>query len=122
MPKLRVMQRGTGKDLETINKMGQEATEFVKKLLPKGSSVILELDVQENDKYGRLLAYVMIYWHFRGVEKYMVKHDGHKNLINAFIIHEGYATPMTIPPNVKYADLFKELYEDAREEKRGLWQ
>jgi len=28
---------------------------------------------------------------------------------------------MTIPPNVKYADLFKELYEEAREQKRGLW-
>jgi len=33
----------------------------------------------------------------------------------------GYATPMTIPPNVKYADLFKKLYEEAREQKRGLW-
>ena len=29
---------------------------------------------------------------------------------------------MTIPPNVKYVDLFKKLYEEAREEGRGLWK
>ena len=42
--------------------------------------------------------------------------------LNATIIKAGYATPMTIPPSVKYADLFKELYEEAREQKRGLWK
>ena len=41
--------------------------------------------------------------------------------LNAEIIKGGYATPMTIPPNVKHADLFKELYEEARESKKGLW-
>jgi len=41
--------------------------------------------------------------------------------VNAHIVDMGYASPMTIPPNVKNADLFKELYEEAREQKRGLW-
>jgi len=45
-----------------------------------------------------------------------------KIFINATIIKSGYASPMTIPPNVKHADLFKELYEEAREQKRGLWK
>jgi len=41
--------------------------------------------------------------------------------INATIIKSGYATPMIVPPNVAYADLFKELYLEARKQKRGLW-
>jgi len=118
----------TGKDLETINKMGQEAMEFVKGLIKPGKEVWVKLDVQERDKYGRLLAYIYdpniydeqgspypssnpIYFWEQGMLFY-----------NATIIKSGYATPMTIPPNVKYADLFQELYEEAREQKRGLWQ
>ncbi len=121
----------TGQDLETINKMGQEATEFVKGLIKPRQEVRLEFDVQERDKYGRLLAYVFlgicpndtlckyeaVAWH-----EYK-KLDGLPyNFINATIIKAGYATPMTIPPNVKYADLFKELYEEARNEGRGFWR
>ena len=44
----------------------------------------------------------------------------YNNFINATIIKAGYATPMTVPPNVKYADLFKELYAEAMKESRGL--
>jgi len=121
----------TGQDVETIQKMGQEATEFVKKLLPEGAEVRLEFDVQERDKYGRVLAYVFIDTGI-GINqplgyKTPINHhydyysDTFKHFINATVIKAGYATPMTIPPNVKYADLFKELYEEAREQKRGLW-
>jgi len=119
----------TGQDLETINKMGKEATEFVKGLIKEGQEVRLKLDVQERDKYGRILAYVFIpsclpecpasfpgTYHFvKDMGKYW------HIFLNATMIKAGYATPMTIPPNVKYADLFKELYEEAREQKRGLW-
>jgi len=116
-------------------KMGQEATEFVRELIKgkEGKEVKLQFDVQERDKYGRLLAYVLILppWYFRN-EPYLEllpieeeNSDGKLNtkkvFLNATIIKSGYATPMTIPPNVKYADLFKELYEEARENKRGLW-
>jgi len=116
------------------DKMGQEATEFVKSLLKERQEVRLEFDVQERDKYGRLLAYVFYglgyslkdrvslivphYYHLmddRKDEEYTV-------FINATIIKAGYATPMTIPPNVKYAELFQKLYEEARRERRGLWK
>jgi len=121
----------TGKDLETINKMGQEATEFVKGLIKEGQEVELEFDVQERDKYGRILAYVyyeivlnshlkdiVLYDPFKyGKFAFRGNGSGYKGtfvFLNATIIKSGYATPMTIPPNVKYADLFKELYEEAR--------
>jgi len=50
----------TGQDLETINKMGQRATEFLKRFINEGDTVELEFDVQKWDKYGRLLAYVYL--------------------------------------------------------------
>jgi len=133
----------TGQDVETINKMGMTATELVKGLIWEGQEVRLVFDVQERDKYGRLLAYVFIdtamSWDVykeggkfeTGLNDFPVKwelkhgveYEGYLSIfINAAIIKAGYATPMTIPPNVKYTDLFKELYEEAREEGRGLWK
>jgi len=117
-----------GVELMDLAKMGQEATEFVKSLItPCGKQIELEFDVQERDKYGRLLAYAYcpniyddgppypssnpIYSWERGFLFY-----------NATIIRAGYAQPMTIPPNVKYAELFEKLYQEAREQKRGLWK
>ena len=96
----------TGQDIETIRAMGKKATEFVKKLVG-GKQVRLEFDVQERDRYGRLLAYIYLL-------------DG--TFVNAEIVKQGYASLMTIPPNVKYAELFQKLYQDARENNRGLWR
>jgi len=129
----------TGQDLVTIYKMGQEATEFLKSLGLEGKEVRLEFDVQEKDKHGRLLAYV-----FTGGAAVQgdscEKLEGYMGVgmlpdtifyyvdckqyvfINATLVASGYATPTTIPPNVKYADLFKKLYEEARDQKRGLWE
>jgi len=119
-------------------KMGQEATEFVKSLGLKGKEVRLVFDVQEKDKYGRLLAYVwyrvdaydghnkagLIYPRDFAQLETAVWDDTltHKELLNGTIIKNGYAQPMTIPPNVKHAELFEELYQEAREQKRGLWE
>jgi len=123
----------TGQDLETINKMGQEATEELKEIFKTyGNEVVLKFDVQEKDKYGRLLAYV---FYDSGITdknllNYLQPAGYHFNyyegkwmcFINATMIKAGYAQPMTIPPNVKYAELFEELYQEARENKRGLWK
>lgn len=112
----------TGKDLETITKMGQEATEYME-MVVSGKEVRLEFDVQERDKYGRLLAYVFLddpYTKFRESLPYLYWLD-ESIFVNATMIKASYATPMTIPPNVKYAELFEKLYQEARKEGRGLW-
>jgi micrococcal nuclease len=93
-------------DIRTIQKLGQRAYEFTKKLV-EGKRVSLEFDVDRYDKYDRLLAYVYL-------------KDG--TFVNAEIVRQGYASLMTIPPNVKYADLFLRLYREARENRRGLWK
>jgi len=96
----------TRQDIRTIKELGRHAYEFTRKLV-EGKRVRLEFDVEKRDKYKRMLAYVYLA-------------DG--TFVNAKIIEEGYASLMTIPPNVKYADLFLKLYRQAREDKRGLWK
>lgn len=66
----------------------------------------LELDVDQMDRYGRTLAYVYL-------------EDG--TFLNAKLVEEGYAVIMTVPPNVKYVDLFIKLQKEARENRKGLW-
>ena len=95
-----------GHDVKKILAMGRAASQYTKSLL-EGRRVRLEFDIQQRDKYGRLLAYV-----------YRVD-DG--LFINEEIIKNGYAYPMTIPPNVRHADEFKELFREAQKAGRGLW-
>jgi micrococcal nuclease len=77
----------------------------VNRRLTDGQSVRLELDVQERDRYRRLLAYVYV----------------GDVMINAELVRLGYAQVMTIPPNVRHAELFRKLEREARENARGLW-
>lgn len=93
-------------DIRTIKELGRRAWEFTKNLV-EGKRVSLEFDVEKRDRYKRLLAYVYL-------------KDG--TFVNAKIVQEGFASLLTITPNVKYADLFVKLYQEARNNKRGLWK
>lgn len=95
----------SGQDAGTIQKLGRRAYEYVRPLI-EGKNVRLEFDIQTRDKYGRLLAYVYL-------------EDG--RFLNKMIIENGYASPLTIPPNIKHADEFRVLYKTAREQHLGLW-
>ncbi len=86
---------------------GKEASAFTKSLLPNGTEVRLVLDAEARDRYGRLLAYV-----------YRVSDD---LFVNAELAKQGYAQPLTIPPNVAHEDEFAKLTADARNTNRGLW-
>lgn len=89
-----------------VEHYGKEASNFTKKLI-NNQYVKLEFDVQQRDKYGRLLAYVYL---------------KDNRMLNKILLEEGYACIMTIPPNVKYADEFLKLQKTARENKKGLWK
>ena len=104
--KLNRDSRRNKQDVRTIKELGRRAWEFTKQLV-EGKRVSLEFDVEKYDKYGRILAYVYL-------------QDG--TFVNAKIVEEGYASLMTIPPNVKYAQLFLRLYQQARDNRRGLWK
>ena len=83
------------------------ASARTKALLPKGSAVRLVRDVEERDRYGRLLAYV-----YRARDNLFV---------NLALAREGYAVVLTVPPNVAHAEEFVTAAREAREEGRGLW-
>jgi len=83
-----------------------DATEFLYDLIAD-KKVILEEDVQALDRYGRQLVYVYL---------------PDSTFVNAELMKHGWATTMTISPNVSFADLFTELQSKARKAKRGIWQ
>lgn len=87
---------------------GREAAALNRELVG-GRTVRLERDVQERDRYGRLLAYV---W---------MERAGAEVMVNAALVRLGYAQVMTVPPNVRYAELLLKLQREAREAGRGLW-
>ena len=72
-----------------------------------GTQVQLVFDVEERDRYGRLLAYVH-------------PADG-ETMINATLVREGLAWAVSFPPNVRHADAFRDLSREARESDRGVW-
>ncbi len=88
-----------------IEFFGKEASAFTKSMV-EGKRVRLEFDAEERDHYGRLLAYVYL-------------EDG--TFLNAEIVRQGYGQILSIPPNVKHADEFLKLQQEARDAGRGLW-
>jgi micrococcal nuclease len=87
-----------------VQRYGPEASEFIKAHLA-GSTIYLEYDLEKQDLLGRTLAYIWL-------------EDG--QLFNEILVREGYAQIMTASPNVRYADRFRTLQADAREQQRGF--
>src|SRR5882724_8159326 len=88
---------------------GRAATEINRGLVGE-RPVRLEPDVQLRDRHGRLLAYVWV-----------KRANGVEVMANAELDRLGYAQVMTIPPNVRHAEMFRKLAAEARENHRGLW-
>ena len=84
---------------------GLLAFEALAGLMPAGSRVELERDVEPTDRYGRRLAYV---WR-------------DTVLINWAMVRNGWAVLLTYPPNVQYVERFEEAQRAARVEGGGLW-
>ncbi len=97
----------SGQDIKIITSMGKRARKYVSNLVKPGDKVTIEFDVEQRDRYGRLLGYVYL---------------SNGKMLNEEIVKAGYATVMTIPPNVKYKDKFLRAYKEARERKRRLWE
>lgn len=86
---------------------GARAKRHLGELLdPSGRAVSLELDAQQRDKYGRLLAYLR---------------TRNGKLINLQMVKDGYVVLLTIPPNVKHVNALKEGQRYARERGLGIW-
>lgn len=82
----------------------EEAKNFNRQLV-EGKPVRLEFDVQQKDRYNRILAYVY--------------RDG--LMVNLEMLRRGYALIFTHPPNVRYMEEFLNAQKEAREARIGLW-
>ena len=83
---------------------GKAASEANRRLV-SGRTVRLEYDAQTHDRFGRLLAYVYV----------------NDQLVNEELLRLGYAQLLTIPPDVRYVERFRQVMEEARRARRGLW-
>ena len=86
---------------------GHEASDRTAQLLPEGTIVRLELDLEERDAFHRLLAYV---WRAS---------DG--LFINLDLVTQGYADILSIAPNTGHADELRAAMTAAKSAARGLW-
>ena len=74
--------------------------------LIEGKKVFLEKDVEDKDKYGRLLRYIFL--------------NGEN--INVKLVREGLATVYIISPNVKYETELRESENEAKKSKINIWK
>jgi micrococcal nuclease len=96
----------SGKDKNTIMKLGTISADYAKKLV-EGKKVYLEKEPggDDRDRYGRLLRYVYL-------------EDG--TFVNAKIIRDGYANVYDRHP-LSVTEKFKQYEREARDNNRGLW-
>lgn len=86
---------------------GPEATAFTTGLLPAGTPVRLERDVEGRDAYDRLLAYVV-----RATDGLFV---------NLALVERGFAVPFPFEPNTTHAGAFADAARSAEAASLGLW-
>lgn len=86
---------------------GEEATQFLRSILPQGTPILLTRDQELLDPYDRLLAYV-----FR-------KNDG--LFVNLAIAKYGMADELSFPPNTLHASHIRKAVTAARASGAGVW-
>ena len=90
-----------------IECFAKQASAALESLIPVGTEIRVERDVEERDRYGRLLGYL-----FRASDGLFVNYE---------MARTGMAVPLTFPPNVANADRFVEAGSAAQDNHIGLW-
>ena len=81
------------------------ATRALEAMVPTGTRVRVERDVQDRDRYDRALRYV---WIERG-------------MVNWAMVRGGHAVMLTYPPNVQHVNALERAQHAARADSAGLW-
>jgi micrococcal nuclease len=91
-----------------IECFGPEASAYLTQLLPKGTHVRIERDIEARDRYGRMLLYL-----YRELDNLFINLD---------LVLRGYGTPMSIEPNIFHRNDFVHAAALAETTNVGLWQ
>lgn len=87
---------------------GAKAREALRVLLKDVNyQIFLEFDKEKQDRYGRLLAHVYL--------------ANGKN-ISEWLLQQGFAKTLIIPPNVKHVDCYKQAEREAQKQTLRLWK
>jgi endonuclease YncB( thermonuclease family) len=78
---------------------------LIQRLMPPGTRVRLEFDVELHDRYRRVLAYAY----------------ADSVLVNRELVRRGLAHVTVYPPNVRLVDVMRAAADSARREMRGIW-
>ena len=92
-------------DKSKNTKEGKEASEYTKSMLQPGTKVWLEADVEKVDKYNRELRYVWL----KAPKDSNSEVEAKSKMLNMILVEDGWADPLKIEPNTKWAYLFEEL-------------
>ena len=84
-----------------------EAKNVLKSLFKKDKSITLVYGKDKKDRYGRLLAHVLLA-------------DGQN--VQEILLQQGYARVIAVPPNTRLTACYLEVERIARCNKAGLWQ
>ncbi|MBX3088141.1 MAG: thermonuclease family protein [Cryobacterium sp.] len=90
----------------TVECFGLEARDYLRSVLPVGSTVWYTYDEGHFDKYDRNLMYL---WTASG------------EFVNLDLVEEGYATALRIAPNDYYWPQLREAEKLAQQSNRGMW-
>ena len=91
-----------------IECFGPEASAYLTQLLPKGTHVRNERDIEARDRYGRMLLYLYS--------------ESDNLFINLDLVLRGYGTPMSIEPNTFHRNNFVRAAAQAEAANVGLWK
>jgi micrococcal nuclease len=96
-----------GIDAPELNQkpFGARSRDALLVLMPIGSTVQLEQDVQARDRNGRLLSYV---WR-------------NGRMVNWEMVRAGWVVTLTYSPNVQYVDQLRSAAKAAQKDSSGLW-
>ena len=103
---------------ERNNEYGVMASDYTKDLLSKAGTVYLEYDIDSDDQYDRVLAYVWL----EDVDDTFNVENIKNSMVNAIIVENGYGIAKKYEPTVAHDDVLAELMAEANEENIGLWQ
>lgn len=104
-----IKQQQGGKWIFSPEPFSIEARDFNDNLV-LGKQIRLEFDLQEKDRYGRVLAYCFL------------KTKDKEIFINQKILEEGLGYVTITLPNVKYFESFIQAQRQAQHEQKGLWR
>ena len=90
---------------QKLRLIGVNKPESVSRILPVGTTVYLEKDVSDTDKYKRLLRYVWLKNPCEGNNA----DDINANMINAQLVADGWAMAKAYKPDTKYAKAFANI-------------